>query len=102
MDALAGDPLAHLCLTNNVYAEIIKHLLSFDRPILATGGGGYNVDNTVRAWALAWNIFADGQWYESLRDEAAAVSEPQREAVIPAIEATIKAIKANVFPFHGL
>jgi acetoin utilization protein AcuC len=37
-DALAGDPLAHLCLTNNAYAEIIKHLLSFNKPILATGG----------------------------------------------------------------
>jgi acetoin utilization protein AcuC len=39
-DALAGDPLANLQLTNNVYAEIINHLLSFDKPILATGGGG--------------------------------------------------------------
>jgi len=52
-DALAGDPLAHLYLTNNIYAEVIDHLLSFDKPILATGGGGYNIDNTVRAWALA-------------------------------------------------
>ncbi|MFA5252496.1 MAG: acetoin utilization protein AcuC [Phycisphaerae bacterium] len=101
-DALAGDPLANLCLTNNVYAEVVKHLLSFEKPILATGGGGYNVDNTVRAWALAWNVFAGGEWNESLRDKAAAVSEPQREAVIPAIEATIKAVKANVFSFHGL
>jgi len=101
-DALAGDPLAHLCLTNNVYAEVIGHLLSFEKPILATGGGGYNVDNTVRAWALAWSIFAGGEGKESLRDKAAAVSEPQREAVMPAIEATIEAVKANVFSFHGL
>ena len=101
-DALAGDPLAHLCLTNNVYAEVIGHLLSFDKPILATGGGGYNIDNTVRAWALAWSIFACGDKQEKLRDKAAAVSEPQREAVMPAIEATIEAVKANVFPFHGL
>ncbi|MHC4426361.1 MAG: acetoin utilization protein AcuC, partial [Planctomycetota bacterium] len=56
-DALSGDPLAHLCLTNNVYAEIITHLLGYDKPILATGGGGYNIDNTVRAWALAWSLF---------------------------------------------
>lgn len=101
-DALAGDPLAHLCLTNNVYAEVIGHLLSFEKPILATGGGGYNVDNTVRAWALAWSIFAGGEGKESLRDKAAAVSEPQREAVMPAIENTIKIIKAIVFPIHGL
>jgi acetoin utilization protein AcuC len=119
-DALAGDPLAHLQLTNNVYAEIINHLLSFNKPILATGGGGYNVENTVRAWALAWSIFcgADAdqnldqpiggvllestEWQGGLRDRALAVTESQRKMVVPAVEATIKAIKANVFPIHGL
>ncbi|MBW1821975.1 MAG: acetoin utilization protein AcuC, partial [Deltaproteobacteria bacterium] len=40
MDALAGDTLAHLGLTNNTYVEIINELLSFNKPILATGGGG--------------------------------------------------------------
>ena len=58
VDALAGDPLAHLYLTNNVYADIIDSLLGFNKPILATGGGGYNVENTARAWALAWSILA--------------------------------------------
>ncbi len=55
-DALAGDPLAHLRLTNNTYAEIIYHLLSLNRPILMTGGGGYNISKTIRAWALAWSV----------------------------------------------
>jgi acetoin utilization protein AcuC len=54
-DALAGDPLANLRLTNNVYSDIIHQLLAFGKPILMTGGGGYNVENTVRAWALAWS-----------------------------------------------
>lgn len=119
-DALAGDPLAHLCLTNNVYAEVIEHLLSFDKPIVATGGGGYNINNTVRAWALAWSIFADADsgsdmnhavgggmlestdWQGGLRDRALVVSQAQREMVVPVIEATIEAVKANVFPVHEL
>jgi acetoin utilization protein AcuC len=118
-DALAGDPLAHLCLTNNVYAEVIGHLLSFGKPILATGGGGYNIDNTVRAWALAWSILcgADSEnqehalggvmlgstdWQGGLRDRILAVSNQQREAVTSAIENTIETIKATVFPIHGL
>jgi acetoin utilization protein AcuC len=118
-DALAGDPLANLCLTNNVYAEVIGHLLSFEKPILATGGGGYNIDNTVRAWALAWSILcgADSEnqehalggvmlgstdWQGGLRDRTLAVSSQQREAVTPAIENTIKTIKSTVFPIHGL
>jgi acetoin utilization protein AcuC len=119
-DALAGDPLAHLCLTNNVYAEVIEHLLSFDKPIVATGGGGYNVNNTVRAWALAWSILTgtgsgsdmdhavggvmleSTDWQGGLRDRAFAVSQTQREMVVPVVEATIEAVKANIFPIHKL
>ncbi len=115
-DALAGDPLAHLCLTNNVYVEIINHLLSIGKPILAAGGGGYNIKNTVRAWTLAWSIFAgdnsggDGGGIVldetgqqgGLRDKVPAVSSQQRAAVIPAVEATLEAVKANVFSIHGL
>ncbi len=119
-DALAGDPLAHLQLTNNVYVEVINHLLSFNKPIVATGGGGYNVENTVRAWALAWSIFCGAdqgqdihhaiggvllestEWQGGLRDRALAVSESQRKMVVPAVKATIQAIKSTVFPIHGL
>ena len=117
-DALAGDPLAHLYLTNNVYADIIKYLLSLDKPILATGGGGYNVDNTVRAWALAWSVLcgAEGgagpgtggvgssgkKWQGDLRDKVLTVGGQQRDAVAPAIDAAIEAVKANVFRLHSI
>lgn len=119
-DALAGDPLANLYLTNNVYVEIINSILSFNKPILATGGGGYNVQNTVRAWALAWSVLCgedveQGQnpavggimlgsteWQGGLRDRALVISQTQRETVIPAVERTIETIKATVFPIHEL
>lgn len=119
-DALAGDPLAHLRLTNNVYARIVNYLMSLGKPILATGGGGYNVDNTVRAWALAWSVFCEAdssdhmshamggvflestEWQAGLRDRALAVTDAQRQTVLPAISATIEKIKSNVFPLHGL
>ena len=102
-DGLAGDPLAHLRLTNNVYAEIIEHLLSFDKPILMTGGGGYNIDNTVRAWALAWCVLVGGaNEQEQLRDSPLVVSSQQRDAVMGAVEAVLGAVKENVFSIHGL
>jgi acetoin utilization protein AcuC len=120
-DGLAADPLAHLCLTNNVYVEIIKHLLSLRIPVLATGGGGYNVENTVRAWALAWSVFAcadleydllslgvggvlleSTDWHGGLRDRVLEVSKQQQGTVIPVIESTIKTIKENIFTYHGL
>jgi acetoin utilization protein AcuC len=115
-DALAGDPLAHLCLTNNVYVEIINYLIGLDKPVLMTGGGGYNLDNTVRAWSLAWSIFAGGEGgvdsgdivldssgqQGGLRDKAPAVSGPQRATVMPGVEAVIKEVKRRVFAVHGL
>lgn len=119
-DTLAGDPLAHLYLTNNTYVEIIHHLLRFDKPILATGGGGYHVENTVRAWALAWTVLS-GQdvehgmgwavggvmlqstdWQGGFRDRELPVTNQQRETVLPALDATIETLKAKVFPLHGL
>jgi acetoin utilization protein AcuC len=119
-DALAGDPLAHLQLTNNTYAEIINHIMSFGKPILATGGGGYNVENTVRAWSLAWSVFCGAdrsedvdhavggvllettEWQGGLRDRALAVTKQQKNAVEPAIEAVVQKIKKTIFPVHGL
>ncbi|MCX8109460.1 MAG: acetoin utilization protein AcuC, partial [Verrucomicrobiae bacterium] len=59
MDILAGDPLTHMRMTNNVVVDLIKDLLAFERPILFLGGGGYHVENTVRAWALAWRTACD-------------------------------------------
>ncbi len=119
-DGLAGDPLAHLCLTNNVYADIIHQLLKFNKPILATGGGGYNIENTVRAWALDWTILSgtdsghdthlgaggimleSTEWQGGLRDRELLVTKHQQEIVLPAVEATIENVKTRIFPLHGL
>lgn len=56
MDALAGDPLAHLHLTNNTHAHIVDRMIGFGKPLLVTGGGGYNIKNTVRGWTLLWSV----------------------------------------------
>jgi acetoin utilization protein AcuC len=119
-DGLAGDPLANLRLTNNVYADIIKQIMLLNKPILATGGGGYNVENTVRAWALAWRVFCGDddetesvhalggvmlestEWFGGLRDRRIPVTESQRNSVLSALDKTIDKIKQLVFPIHGL
>ena len=119
-DTLAGDPLAHLQLTNNSYVEIINRLLSFEKPILMTGGGGYHVENTVRAWSLAWTILAavdddhdysaaiggvmmeSTDWQGGFRDRQLPVTDQQRQAVLPALEHSVETLKAKVFAIHGL
>jgi len=119
-DALAGDPLANLQLTNNSYAEIIGHLLAYDKPILMTGGGGYNIENTVRAWSLAWTVLCGAHcdheasaaiggvmlqstdWQGGLRDRALVVSDEQRRTVEAELNATIDILRSRIFPVHGL
>jgi acetoin utilization protein AcuC len=119
MDGLSGDPLAHLNLTNNVYADIIKQVLQLGKPILATGGGGYNLESTVRGWALAWSVLCGEddhdlgiglggvmlettEWVGGLRDRILITDAGIRKTVDAEIQRVIRYIKENVFPLHGL
>ena len=119
MDALAGDPLAHLHLTNNAHVEIISDVLALDKPILATGGGGYNIDNTARGWALAWSVLCGEQiddmsiglggvmlenrdWLGGLRDRVLLSDAGLRGEVDAQIETTVRKIRSTVFPLHGI
>ena len=121
MDGLSGDPLADLSLTNNAYAEVIRLVSEFGKPILATGGGGYHVENTARGWALSWIALCGRQaeaedmsaglggvllettdWSGGLRDRQLVPDAAQRAEVDGALEATIEKVKANVFVYHGL
>jgi len=120
MDILAGDPLTHLRMTNNVVVEIAERLLKLNCPMLVAGGGGYHVENTVRGWALAWRTFCGGndecdfalgmggvmlastEWAGGLRDRVLPVPAEQRRAVEPELRTTIETVINNVFPLHGL
>jgi acetoin utilization protein AcuC len=119
-DTLAGDPLAGLSLTNNVLPEVIARMLGFGKPILATGGGGYHVENTVRAWALAWTALCENEqsadlmtgmggvmlqsmdWQGGLRDRPLVPDARQRAAIDNAIDQTIETLQDLLFPLHGL
>jgi acetoin utilization protein AcuC len=120
MDALAGDPLTHLRLTNDAHVDILRSLMSRGKPIVCVGGGGYNVHNTVRGWARAWQtlcgmddnddwtlglggvMLGSTEWSGGLRDPSLPVTPEQRQTVLPEIHQTIRAIRQTVFPIHGL
>jgi acetoin utilization protein AcuC len=57
VDSLMSDPLANLNLTTRGFGHCIRRLkeLCWDRWI-AVGGGGYDMINVARGWALAWAI----------------------------------------------
>jgi len=53
-DAMAGDPLMGLSLSNRGLVWAIKTLLPLAPRAIILGGGGYNPWTTVRYWTLLW------------------------------------------------
>jgi acetoin utilization protein AcuC len=106
-DGLADDPLAQLQLTNNVYAKVISLMLGFDKPIMAVGGGGYNIENTVRAWSLCWSTLCGDDTehadrHRGLIDGQLFPDQWQKEIVDPAIDEVIEQVKAKLFTLHDI
>ena len=63
-DSLEGDPITHLCYTENAHATAAAALCRLaDRHcegrIVATGGGGYNRRNLARAWTRVVQSFVE-------------------------------------------
>ena len=120
MDTLAGDPLTHLQMTNNIVVEVLNRLMEFQRPLLVAGGGGYHIEHTVRAWTLAWRtclgdddedamsmglggvMLGSSEWAGGLRDRHLPIAAEQRAAVDSELHTTIERLIAQVFPYLGL
>jgi acetoin utilization protein AcuC len=63
-DSLEGDPITHLCYTEQAHADAAAALCRLankhcDGRIIGTGGGGYNRENLARAWTRVVQSFAD-------------------------------------------
>jgi acetoin utilization protein AcuC len=52
-DAHELDPLAHISLTAQGWLEAVKDVRDLGKPIVAIGGGGYNMTTVPRMWTLA-------------------------------------------------
>ncbi|MEW6409037.1 MAG: acetoin utilization protein AcuC [Nitrospirota bacterium] len=120
-DALEGDPLTHMRLTNNAFCRAVEIFRSLDYPWVALGGGGYNVLNVARAWALAFGIMCGVELPDefpssfkeyalekrlnfsdilTLRDKPSEVQSNDKARSIAA--SSVEYIRRNVFPIHGL
>ncbi len=56
VDTLYDDPLAHLNYSIYGFAKAVKKILDFKIPLIALGGGGYDIACVAKAWTVAWAI----------------------------------------------
>ena len=130
-DAHFADPLAHLCLTARGWLGLAESVLALGRPTVALGGGGYNLQAVARLWARLygalsgqrfpdavppayaqeWGIRRLGDTSEPSAEERAEVFAqvygrrfPQADVSGPEEYARrgVDAVRASVFPRHGL
>jgi acetoin utilization protein AcuC len=56
IDSHRTDPLTHLALSVDGFAEAVRRILALAPRLVALGGGGYDLSNVARAWTVAWAL----------------------------------------------
>jgi len=116
-DGLLADPLSHLALTNNAYAEAAKVIEAISPKCVALGGGGDQMNSVTRAWCLAWAVMngiepedeyagtiggmmLGTEYVEGggLRDRHAYTTGPMKEEIRKDVVSVTDYIKETVFP----
>jgi acetoin utilization protein AcuC len=72
-DALAGDPLSRMALSNVALWSAVKRIAACAPAAVVLGGGGYNPWTTVRYWTGLWGTLCDRSIPEALPGPARAI-----------------------------
>jgi acetoin utilization protein AcuC len=118
VDTFVADPLAHIRLTTHGFCAIIERIKSWGLPWVALGGGGYNVANVARAWALAYAMMNDVELPDEVPPECVNAlqraglsgdrlrdpepTRPKDHHVRVSAERAVKFLHKNLFPIHGI
>ena len=58
-DALAGDPLSRMALSNGALWNAVGRLIRLSGPAVVLGGGGYNPWTLARCWTGLWGLLSN-------------------------------------------
>jgi acetoin utilization protein AcuC len=116
VDTFYNDPLTKLNLTLSGFERILQRIKSLEQPWAALGGGGYDISNVARAWALAWAVMNGvelseplpesylgkaarlGVYEKELRGKGSPPLYGRREEIIRETERVVEFLKKTVFP----
>ncbi len=110
VDGHYDDPLVGLSLTTKTYAEVAEtmHRLAHQvcmGKLLLLGGGGYDIANTSRCWAIMFATICGGVSEKHLERYRQLFDEGPNHINDSAPEMTkdvVKEIKRKIFPFHNI
>ena len=115
-DTFRTDPLTRLEITTHSYSYVMRKLKALRIPWVAVGGGGYDMVNVARAWAIAWGVMNDrelparlpppfiellqelGFSNRMLLDAMHWAVDDDRNRALDAVEKSIETIRKRVFP----
>ena len=75
-DALEGDPLSAMALSNVALWSAVEALAALAPATVVLGGGGYNPWTVARYWAGLWGRLSGKEFPRALAPEAKAILEP--------------------------
>lgn len=110
------DPLGHLQMTAEGWAQAVVAIAELGKPLVATGGGGYNLTTVPRMWTLALAALKGVELpdeipcgYEpklplpTLRDNVEIeVDESEGPLVREFAELRVRELQQQLFPHYGL
>ncbi len=117
-DAHYADPLTHLGLTSRGWLALAQSVLALGKPVIALGGGGYNLDTVTRLWTLLYGTLS-GQAFPDTLHDTSEPSASDQDAVFQEIyvkrrgttrgvsiedyaRRSVEIVQQAVFPAHGL
>ena len=116
-DAIVGDVVANLRMSLRQFERAVVAFRDLGVPWIALGGGGYDVNNVVRAWTLAWAVLTETDLADEVPPEWVTLAArynvvisklrgnidrtPTEDSVLDDLERTIAALRDTVFRILG-
>ena len=91
-DAHFGDPLAHLCLTSDGWLSLAERVINLGKPIVALGGGGYNLQTVPRLWTRVYGLLS-GQTFPD-------AAPPNEAGIVSLADTTVPTAEERAYYFQ--
>jgi acetoin utilization protein AcuC len=107
VDGHYNDPLVGLSLTTRTFGRVaetvhnLAHELCEGRYLLF-GGGGYELENTARCWALVFLIVSEALPKEDISKLSDTFHPPKNNEVARTVRQTVEEVKKIIFPYHNI